>query len=312
MNANMMITFGLKMIALTIILYICFAVASTISGIFIPPAGGGTETNAVQAVEPASAAVALLVVCAFQAIVLSYPIIRSRWTGWRLVVTVFFVHYGVMTFLSQIETVVFLNYLVDIVPAEMIPALFLEGAIVAALFSPLAVLIHGKMKGSGEPQETNQRLAMPWTEWVWKLVLIAVVYVVIYLSFGWLVFMPLAGEAFQSYYGELQGPAWILLLQIVRGMIWAALALPVIRMMKGEWWEAGLAVGLLFSVLMGFLLLIPNGFMPDAIRRAHLVEVSSSNFLFGWIVVGLFHRHHRSVRNLFRRSKGLETREVNI
>jgi hypothetical protein len=312
MSAKTMITLGLKMVALTIILFACFAVAPTISGIFIPPISGGTQTDAVQAVEPESAAVALLVVCAFQAVVLSYPIIRSRWTGWRLVITMFFVHYGVMTFLSQIETVLFLNYLVDVVPAEMIPALFLEGAIVAALFSPLAVLIHGKMKRSEEPQGTNQRLVMPWTEWVWKLVLIAVVYVIVYFSFGWLVFMPLAGEAFQSYYGELQGPAWILPLQMVRGIMWTALALPVIQMMKGKWWEAGLAVGLLFSVLMGFLLLIPNGFMPDAIRRAHWVEVSSSNFLFGWIVVGLFHRHYGSVRNLFRRSEGLETREVSI
>jgi hypothetical protein len=82
-------------------------------------------------------------------------------------------------------------------------------------------------------------------------------------------------------------------------MIWVALALPVIRMMKGRWWEAGLAVALLFSILMAASLLLPNEFMPEAIRMAHFWEVSSSNFLFGWIVVWLLNRHHGPLRELF-------------
>jgi hypothetical protein len=99
-----------------------------------------------------------------------------------------------------------------------------------------------------------------------------------------LVFRPLAGDAFQEFYAGLQLPAWIVPFQMVRGLVWAALALPVIKMMEGELWEIKLAVALLFSVLMGSLLLMPNPYMPDAIRLAHLVEVSSSNFVFGWIV----------------------------
>ncbi|MDI6811351.1 MAG: hypothetical protein QMD80_06740 [archaeon] len=208
-----------------------------------------------------------------------------------------------MTFLSQIETVVFLQYLEDIVPLEETPKLFLNGAITAALFSSLAVLIHGKMKGVEESQEHSRRLVTPWTEWIWKLILIAVIYVFIYISFGMFVFMPLAGEAFQEYYADLQLPAWILPFQMVRGIIWAALALPVIRMMEGRLWEAGLAVALLFSVLMGSLLLVPTEFMLEAIRMAHLVEVTSPNFLFGWIVVWLLNHHHGSLRKLFRWSE---------
>jgi hypothetical protein len=70
-------------------------------------------------------------------------------------------------------------------------------------------------------------------------------------------------------------------------------------MMKGHWTEAGLAVAILFSVLMGTQLLVPNEFMPDAVRIAHFVEVFSSNFFFGWIVTWLLHRHHKSVTVLF-------------
>ncbi len=88
-------------------------------------------------------------------------------------------------------------------------------------------------------------------------------------------------------------------------MIWTALALPVIRMMKGKWWEAGLAVALLFSVLMSAQLLLPAGeFMPDGIRLSHFVELLSSGFLFGWIVVWLLNRHHGSLHELFQWSEG--------
>jgi hypothetical protein len=208
-----------------------------------------------------------------------------------------------MTFLSQIETVVFLRYLVDIVPERIIPKLFIQGAIIAILFSPLAVLIHGRMRKTEELKKVNGRPIMPWMEWVWKLILIMFIYVAIYFSFGTFVFRPLAGEAFKEYYAGLQLPIWILPFQMVRALIWTALALPIIRMMKGNWWEAGLAVAMLYSILMGSILLLPNPYMPETIRIAHFIEVSSSNFLFGWIVVWLLNRHHGSLREMLRYSK---------
>jgi hypothetical protein len=93
-------------------------------------------------------------------------------------------------------------------------------------------------------------------------------------------------------------PVWILPFQAVRGLIWAALALPIIRMTKGAWWEAGLAVSLLFGLLMSALLITPNDLMPPAIRFGHFFELLSSNFVFGWIVVALLHRHHASWHDL--------------
>lgn len=209
MNAKTTIMLGLKVVILTFLLFVCYSIASMLVGL----------TATAQTADLMAGIVALLNVCAIQTIVLSYPIIRSRWTGWRLVLTIFFMFFGVMTFLSQIETIVFLKYLVNIIPAEIIPKLFIQGAIIAALFSPLAVLIHGRMKRVEELQEPNRRLLMPWKEWVWKLILIAVIYVIIYISFGMFVFRPLAGEAFQEYYTDLQLPGWIILLQMARAMI---------------------------------------------------------------------------------------------
>ena len=96
-------------------------------------------------------------------------------------------------------------------------------------------------------------------------------------------FIPLAGDAVVDYYGNLQLPVWIIHFQVVRGIIWGAVALTILRMMKGGLPVKAISVALVFSVLMGSLLLIPNDFMPDTVRYAHLVEVSSSNFLFGLI-----------------------------
>jgi hypothetical protein len=280
MNTKKAALYLLKLVILAIYLFICNAVAGLISGPGNSNSGGLLLTGTL----------VQLVVCAFQVLVLSYPIVYSRWTGWRLVVTTFFLFFGVTTFLSQIETIVFLDYLVDIVPADMIPKMIMQGAITAAMYAPLAVLIHGRMSaGNNEPQEPNFRLVMPWITWVWKLTLIAVLYIVIYLAFGMLV-PALAGDAFQTYYAGLQMPVWIFPFQAVRALIWVGLALPVIRMMHGQWWQAGLAVASLFSVLMGVQLLLPNEFMPEAIRMAHFVEIMSSNFLFGWIVVWLLNR----------------------
>lgn len=71
----------------------------------------------------------------------------------------------------------------------------------------------------------------------------------------------------------------------------ALLALPLMRMMKGRWWESGLVVALLFSLLMGGNLLRPAG-LPVGLQMAHFVEVFGENFIFGWIVVWLLHRRH--------------------
>jgi hypothetical protein len=139
-------------------------------------------------------------------------------------------------------------------------------------------------------------LELPAGEWLWKLSLIAAAYLVLYFSFGY--FIAWRTEAVREYYGGtdsgnffaemrkvLVTTPWLPLFQIGRALMWTAFALPVIRMMKGKWWEAGLAVALLFSVVMNSQLLLPNAFMPPAVRFAHLIETASSNFLFAWFLV---------------------------
>jgi len=92
----------LKVVVLTVILFICFAVAGSV----IEPRGRAQTPE-----EAGAAAGALLVVCLLNTLVVTHIILRSRWSGRRLMATVFFVFYGVTTFMSQIESAVFITTL---------------------------------------------------------------------------------------------------------------------------------------------------------------------------------------------------------
>ena len=270
------ITTAIRFVAVAVLYFVSFVVVS--GALLSTPRQQPTPSEA------GATLLALLAVSLINAAVWTYVVLRSRWSGWKLIATVFFVFYGVSTLMPQIETAYFVTGL----PPGMLPRLFIAGLIMAAVFSPLAVLILGKARS-----QANQ--SHPLSASIPKLLLIAIAYVVIYFTFGY--FIAWKSEAVRAYYGGhdpgnfiahisslLRTEPLLFLLQVVRGMLWAALAVPVIKMMKGEWWEAGLAVALLFAMTSS-LLLIPNPLMPAEVRMAHLVETGTSNFLFGWLVV---------------------------
>src|SRR2546428_1929924 len=116
----------LRVVALTFVLFVCFSIGSGIAmrGIAPPSSADG------------SAAISLVLVCALETIVVSYLILRSRWAGWRLMLAIFVVFYGVATFMGQIESAVFPIQL----PAGMVPPLFLMGLPIATPFLALAAI----------------------------------------------------------------------------------------------------------------------------------------------------------------------------
>jgi hypothetical protein len=277
------VAFVSRLVALIALYFICFA---GISAALLPPIPGQPAAG------EADATLALLAVSVLNTIVLAYLIVRSRWTGWKLTLTIFVVLYGVATVQPQIESAFFLTRL----PPGLLPRLFVSGAIIAALFAPLAVLILGKRRPAFAVDEGQPRLELSAGEWAVKLTVIAIAYVILYFTFGY--FVAWKSPAVRAYYGGsdpgsllaqmssvMRTTPLLLPLQVVRAILWAAIAVPIIRMMKGQWWEAGLAVALVFCVVMNSQLLLPNPLMPRDVRMIHLLETASSNFLFGWLVV---------------------------
>jgi hypothetical protein len=126
MKASLLI--AIRLVALAVLYFVCFA---AVSGALLSPAAEQSDPIQVgQAGQAGEALAALVAVSFLTTAVLAYAIIRSRWSGWKLILTIFFVFYGVMTVMPQIETAFFVTRL----PPGMLPRLFLAGAIIAAFF----------------------------------------------------------------------------------------------------------------------------------------------------------------------------------
>lgn len=273
----------LRVAALTVLYFVCFA---AIAAAVLPPAPGVQPAS-----DPVSAACALLVMTASNSVVIAYVVRRSRWSGWTLAAALWLVLYGVTTVMPQIESAYFITRL----PPGMLPRLFVAGAIVTALVSPLAVKLLGRWR-QGATDAESPRLPLTARDWIVRLAIVVVAYLVLYFGFGY--FVAWKSEAVRAYYGGsdpgsfavqlrtvVRDTPMLVPLQVLRALLWVAIAIPVIRMTTGPWWQSALCVALLFTVVMNSQLLLPNPYMPQDVRLTHLVETASSNFIFGWVLV---------------------------
>jgi hypothetical protein len=301
MKIKSVIVMSLKIIVLTIVMFILWTIGASIFT---------TNSALAQQMSPDDAAASglmLIVVSFIDTLILTYFILRSRLRGLRLMVTVSLVLYGVKTFLSIIEAWWFMTD----VTAQEIPGLFLMTVPMAVLFPVIAVWMLGKAKKGEEVDETpNTRLVMPTGQLVWKVAFLAViVYPVLFWTFGY--YVAFSNPELVAYYGATHpgsflaqmSNVWaddpfVFLFEVFRGLLWVALAIPVIRTTKGRVWEAGLILVLLFSLVQNDVHLIP-GVMPPSVRLSHFIETASSNCIFAVITTWLLHRQHSSLRNLF-------------
>lgn len=302
MNLKAAVILGAKVVALTIILLICYFVAAIVSGLSSPSANAGSQPPSVDA---GASLLSVFLVLLFPTVVLTRIILRSRWYSWKLMGAVFIVFYGVNTVLAQVESVIFLP---NILPPGTIPKLFIMGAIMAGVFTPVAVLLLGKMKGGVASPTSDQPSPMPLKEWLWKLTVTAVIFMLLYFVFGY--FIAWKNPLIQDYYGAKDAgnffaqlawiwanTPWMFPFQAFRGLLFALFTLPTIRMLKGPSWEVGLTVGVWLIIWSGQLVL-PNPYIPAAVARIHLIESVPYHFIFGWLMGWLLSRHHASLRDL--------------
>ena len=246
--------------------------------------------------QTSAAGKAILVTAMFNSLAIAYPIRRSRWHGWKLVAAIALVFYGVYTLLSQIETLAYPAAYAQM-PDGMVSALFLSGFVLAIPVSLLAMLLMGKWSQGPDLDTLNIRSNVLSKYWIWKLMILAVLYPIIYEWIGYYVTWrnPIAqtfyggmdpGSFFAQFQHILLTTPGLLLLQSFRALLWTALALPMIRMLKGGTFETSLTLGFLFASLMGAQLLFPNPYMPAALMRLHMIEISLQNLVFG-ILMGI-------------------------
>ena len=249
----------------------------------------------------------LLILSIINVVVVVSLILSSHWRGWRLALILALAHYGTSTFITQVETWYFLNDLT--VPPAMLPGLFLMGLPVSFIFIPLAVLVCGRWKGIAKDQ-WNPNPAMTTKQLILKLTVVSIIYVIIYWCAGY--FIAWQNPELREFYGSPGEivPFWehtfetirnspdLLILQLIRGLLFALFVLPLIRGSAVNPWLTALLIGLLLAI-PHFGHIIANPLIPIAsVRLSHMLETATSTFLFGLIIVWLLHRKHNGIKDL--------------
>jgi hypothetical protein len=297
------IFFMLKTVILTIWLTILFMVGSSTMG---PALEGAKLTPA----EESFAGIALLVVSLVDTLILAYLILRSRLHGWRLMLVVLAAYYGVKIVISQLESWYFM---LNITP-DTLRGIFLMYVPSAILYPPVAVFVWGRLKAPPESiaeTASNRRLIMPRGQLIAKLAALSLlIYPILFFTFGY--FIAWKNPDIVAFYHGVDegnfithmaaafvGTPSLYPFEVMRALLWVALAAPIIRWTRGRPWEAGLIVALLLSLLMNDVHLYPNPLMPRSVSTTHFIETASSNFVWGFAITWLMQRAHTSPADLF-------------
>jgi hypothetical protein len=200
-----------------------------------------------------------------------------RAQGWARAAVLWAIWGGIQA-LSLVEAALF-----DIrIPPGDLPWLTLHALAVSAcgaLFLALAV----RTRPAAAPMPAAAP-AVPW----WRLAVSSLVYVGFYFAAGTLAY-PYLREFYEAR--PMPAMALVVAVQPFRGLALSAIVLLLVRQLRASRPRTAMAAGLTLSILGGVApLIIPNPYLPDAVRYAHLPEVGVSNFLFGlfagWLLAG--------------------------
>lgn len=260
-----------KFIGLAVALLAGQVAGSILAGMLLPAA-----TAAMPAHDgPFDLTQGLLLMTAADAVALALYAARLRGGFIARSAALFALLYMVGSGLSVIETVYFNTYIK--LPVHMIEQVALSGLIQALIAAPAAAAL---WRGQAGEAETVGGI------W-WRLPLIAAVYIVFYFGAGQ--FIAWQGAELRAYYDQAAhiDHAQLALLQFGRGLIWAGLAWMSVQGLTGARWPRALVTGIAFSVIMVMPLVIPNPYMLWDVRKMHVMEIASSNLLFGLLAAAI-------------------------
>jgi len=281
-----------RFLGLAVLYFILFAFGGGLVAPYLPaaPAEPG----------PVPQMTGLLIVCAATVLVIMLMINSSRWYGWKLVIALSVAFYLVMTLVTQLEAWYFL--LGNTIGPELMIRLFLQGIPTAFVFVPVAVLMMGRGRAPASGTASAEIVSMSLKEWLWKLGVIYVAYLVLYYSAGYFIawqnpdvraFYGSPGDArpfFQQMAHIFVNDPWLTPYQLLRTLIWVAGAYPIIRGSRLPLWQTALIVGLALSVPQNIGHILPNSLIPlNSVRISHFIETASSTFVFGLIVTWLLY-----------------------
>ncbi len=239
-------------------------------------------------------------------------ILSSRWNGWKLALLLALAYYGSFTFITQIETWYFFEN--TMLSPDLLPRLFLMGLSIPLIYIPLAIVICNKWKKRDNKME-KKYMRMPFKQLLLKLGFLAIIYLVIYWLAGY--FIAWQNPDLRAFYGSpgkmlpffshtierLSNSPDLFLLQLVRGVLFAIIAMPLIIGSKVKPWVTAFLVAFLLGI-PHLVHIMPNPLMPTAsVRLSHMIETATSTFVYGLIIVWLLHRKHHNLKDLFSKTR---------
>ncbi|OUS04547.1 hypothetical protein A9Q96_16605 [Rhodobacterales bacterium 52_120_T64] len=236
-----------------------------------------------------------LLVSFLNVLVFAWFVNRTHLTGFSLAFRVFFLLFGVMFFMTQIE-IILVELPIEI-PLEVVGVTAASGALATLGVAIMAASYRRKLNPPAS-----------WGMWVdpsrnvTKLLILAAVYMVLYFVVGY--YTAWQVPEFREFYSGstdiipigphiqevLRQNIALPVFQIVRGLMWAGIGYSaVVGLGNAKAWERFILVGLILSVGVATPLLISNEFMPAEVRGGHFFELLLKNFIFG-VLVALFFR----------------------
>jgi hypothetical protein len=232
---------------------------------------------------------ALVFVAVLNSCMFSYLVLRARERSTRMAWLLGLAFFGGHTVLGSIDSVAFPH--VSRASELPIPPVVLN-AVFTVLFVPLALaVLNVDVDSESEPAERSREPPSA-SAWLWRLVLGLVVHQAVFVAAGfWIAQASLRPQGSAAIAVELQhvlhDTPWLPGLQVVRGLLWITLSLPLIRMLRGPRWETSFALGTFWAVVssgeLGFL----ASHSLDFVSRRHLLLFAAANFVAGALLGAL-------------------------
>jgi hypothetical protein len=249
---------------------------------------------------------ALFLVCLLNSLLVIWYLKCTSFTGKRLFLRVFTIIFGVMFFMTQIETMYF-NFAIKM-PWQIIFSTLASGFVVGLVSSFYALKIKQKMISEILNNAAAGRLSPG--GFVVKTFILSLVYMVFYFFFGY--FIAWQFPVLREYYSgstdiisfwshmlnQLNQDPTLVVFQVFRGALWALIGYFVLEGVSAKRnIEKYIMLGLILSVGLSTPLFVPNEFMPPGVRFGHFFELFIENFLFGVILTYVYGYKQRNPRD---------------
>ena len=253
--------------------------------------------------------VLMLLVSLLGAIALSINVKLSEWSGTKLILALGLSFWGIEYFIAQIETLYFREAFPFMTNMEILN-IMLRGVITTIIVVPLTVIIFGKRKTTENIIIKEALAKIKIKSWVKKAPVFALLYIVIYLFFGYYVAWQF--EAVRLFYSgtteqlnfinhiimTMKGRPLFLLYHFIRGLLWIGFSVPII-LMNSSRIKTMISLMLLFSY-HGFQIIMAQGIFPPDVLIGHTIETTISACIYGGLIGYMFYVPDSSIISAIR------------